>query len=622
MALHNIMYNGMSGLNSMSANMAVLGDNIANVNTVSYKAAQTTFQSTLTSSQGRFGEVGNGSQVAAISKNFRPGQLEATSKATDMAIAGQGFFMLRDPREGENLYGRDGQFNLEVLPGTPDGSYNLVTPEGRYVQGINLGSVANPGGGIEDILVRRESLPQATANVSLALNLENRAIAPDAVNPPLFAAWDGAASPPLAAGQYDYRSVIRAFDDQGQAFDLGVYFDRTADDNEWEFMVTHDPGLDRRLIGDDGARYNDGEMPEKGAGALLYGKLTFSSSGELLDLQAWNVPPEGEFVPDEENLLPFDPQSGLYSFSYNLSGVGSNLSSTIDFGTTLATQRTTSPDGAKADASGVGGPAISAMTLWDSVYDRHGNRMQEGDELTFSGFNGAGEEVALTYVVDYGQRVEDLLIRLENAFNCTALVRNGQVELHDLEPGESQLAVTAIAYRDVEGNSPAENPDLARPFGEDGVAFAVMEGAGFELNPIRTTNYAVGSSTIAQSQDGFAAGILQSISVKPDGNIVGSYSNNQSSVQAQVMLADFANYRGLTLESGNAYKATAEAGAVVVGTAASGSFGKVLGNSLEFSNVDLGRQFVDLMMTQRIFQANSKSISAADEIFGTLMRMK
>ncbi|HET97755.1 MAG TPA: flagellar hook-basal body complex protein [Desulfurivibrio alkaliphilus] len=621
MALHNIMYNGMSGLNSMSGNMAVLGDNIANVNTVSYKAAQTTFQSVLTSSQARFGEIGNGSQIAAISKNFLPGQFEATSKSTDMAIAGQGFFMLRDPREGETLYGRDGQFNLEILSGTPAGSYNLVTPDGRYVQGINLGSVANPNGNIEDILIRRQSLPQATANVNLAVNLEN-APASEAVNPPLYAAWDGAVVPPLAADQYAYRTTIQAFDDQGQNFDLVVYFDRTASANEWEFMVTHDPALDRRLIDDNGTRYNDGDSPERGAGILLYGRLLFNRNGEMLDIQAWNVPPTSELVPEQDNQLAADPQSGLYSFAYNLSGTGANLNATIDFGTTLAARQATSPGGARADATGVEGPAISAMTLWESVYDRHGNRIQEGDQFTFSGLTGAGQEVELIYKVEYGQRVEDLLLRLENAFNCTALVRNGQLELHDLNPGESQLTVTGITYRDAAGNSPAENPDLARPFGEDGVAFLVEEGDGFELNPIRTTNYAVASATIAQGQDGFGAGVLQNISVKADGTIVAYYSNNQQFEQARVMLADFANYRGLDLASGNAYRATAEAGAVVVGAAGSGSFGKVMGNSLETSNVDLGRQFVDLMMTQRIFQANSKSITTADEIFDTLMRIK
>ncbi len=486
MSIHNMMFNGMSGLNSMSSNMAMLGENIANVNTVSYKNVRTVFQNVLTSSQERFGETGNGSTVDSISKDFRNGSFETTTRVTDLALSGQGFFMLRDPLESETLYGRDGQFRLRELPDSPEGTFNLMTPEGRYVQGLNLGSVVNPGQSpddIGDILLRGISLPKATETVKLALNLENPPRPPEKQTPPLFAGWDGAATPPLAEDQYSYQTKIEAFDDQGRAFDLNIYFDQTASGDEWEFLVTHDPGLDRRLL-NDGGRYNDGETPEKGAGALLYGKLIFDQTGELRDLAAWNVPLDGELVPDEESRLTFDPTSSLYSFSYNL-GSEADLSATLDFGTTF----------------------------------------------------------------------------------------------------------------DTEG--------LAAPY-----------------NPLRTTNYAVQSTVIYKGQDGFAPGKLQDLSIKPDGTIVGHYSNGQQIVQAQVMLADHTNYQGLIPTSGNAYKANDQAGELVIGTGDNGTFGKILSNSLEISNVDLAREFVDLNMTQRIFQANSKSITTADEIFDTLIRLK
>ncbi|MDF1615579.1 flagellar hook protein FlgE [Desulfurivibrio dismutans] len=636
MSLHNMMFNGMSGINSMAGNMAVLGDNIANVNTVSYKNAQTTFQNVLTSSQQHFDEVGNGSQLQAISKNFRPGPLEETTKATDMAIAGKGFFMVNDDA-GEVLYTRDGQFDLRLEDYTPAGFYNLVTPAGYRVQGVNLEDGAG-NGQLGDVLVRRESLPQATDNVTMALNLQSSGTGV-ADSTPLYDSWNGAASTPMTAGAYDYQTTMQAYDDQGQSFNLNIFFDQTENPHEREFLVTHDPALDRRLL-PDGSRYNSGPEPEKGAGALLYGKLIFNTTGELLDIQTWEVPPDGnlelwqqangengeengngELVPSEYWQQP-DSGSGLYSFDYNISGIGDNLSSTIDFGTTLSLQVATSSGVLKAGGSGAAAPNVHVLSSWDQVYDSNGKRVQEGDTLIFQGYNHQGEEVTSNYVVDYDQRVEDLMLQLEQDFNATALLRNGRLELHANEPGESQLAVTAVNYLDATGNSPADNPDLAQPFGEEGAGFALAMGEDLMLSPIRTTNYATASTTIFQDQNGHGSGVLQTIAIKPDGTIVGNYSNGQSHDQAQVMLADFANYHGLIPGSHNTYRSSAESGDPVIGTPGNGSFGQVLGNSLEGSNVDLGRQFVDLTMTQRIFQANSKSITTADEIHQTLMRLK
>lgn len=480
MSLHNMMFNGMSGINSMSGNMAVLGDNIANVNTVSYKNSQTTFQNVMTSSQERFHEVGNGSQMQAISKNFRPGPLEATTRPTDMAISGKGFFMVNDLLSGETLYTRDGQFQLEdPLQNSEDPLY-LVTPAGYRVQGINMESVGNGSGAVEDIVVQQRSPARATSELKLALNLQSLPPLADDEYNPLFSLWNGAASPPLPEGASDYQTSLTAYDDEGEPFDLRIFFGRTDQQGQHEFLVTMDPERDRRLLDGDGNRYNDGDEPEAGAGALLYGRLNFDNVGELAGLQAWNVPAEGELTADEENMLPPD-ENGLLSFGFNLRGQGEDLQTRLDFG---------------------------AMAP---------------DEET--------------------------------------------------------------------------------------------------LQPLRTTNYAIQSATIHQQQDGFSSGVLTNVSVK-DGIITGHYSNGQSHDQARVMLADFTNYRGLDPVSQNAYKATAAAGDLTIGEAGSGSFGQVLGSSLEGSNVDLARQFVNLTMTQRIFQANSKSITTADEIHQTLLRLK
>ncbi|TBV79287.1 MAG: flagellar hook-basal body complex protein [Desulfobulbaceae bacterium] len=619
MASHNVMFNGISGINSLTDKMKVLGSNINNVNTIAHKVSRATFQNVLTSSLTRLGEAGNGVEIASITKNFQSGQLKPSAKDTDMAISGRGFFMVSDPRAAETLYTRDGRFRMEKKDHTPADSLHLVTLSGRHVQGVNSGSVRQPTGEVDDILIRRESLPQATERITLAVNLQSNmtvAASPD----PLFSAWNGAASPPLAPTEYDFDTRLQVFDDQGQTIDLKIYFDRAATRNEWEFLITHDPALDRRMVTAD-TRYNDGVVAETGAGALLYGKLIFHDNGELRDIQAWQVPPDGNLIPNAGNMLPRDPQSGLHSFNFNLSGIGPDLTATVDFGVALSARAAISLGGAKADGSGDAGPNADVLSSWRQVYDRNGNQVRPGDQISFSGFNGAGAPVNLTYVVDFAKRVEDLLVQLENAFNSRVYIKNGHLEFHELQPGPSRLTISSVSYRDAAASTPEDNPRLAQIFGAEGTAFRVVPGDDFGLAPIRTTSYATASTTLFQNQDGFGAGFLQNISLRPNGVIVGHYSNSQILDQAQIRLADFVNYRGLMLANHGAYRATEEAGQPMIGVAGSGSFGKVLGNSMEASNVDLARQFVDLIMTQRFFQANAKSISTSDELFRTLLRL-
>lgn len=625
MSIHNMMYNGISGINTMSDNMGVAANNVANINTVGYKSATPAFYDILSTATGN---SYNRAQFTGLNRDFRSGDLETTNRSTDMAINGRGFFMLRDPGEGaEAFYTRDGQFSFTATADAPDGAYFLLTPQGHYLQGLNLGSVETPTDTVEDILIRRESLPQATSALTLAVNLQNNPGAVEQDDAPLFAAWDGVRSPPINDGAFDYSTLMKCYDDQGQAFSVTTYFDYTTNDNEKEFLVTCDPALDQRLIGDTGVRYNAGTTPERGAGALLYGKLIFSSSGELMDIQAWNVPAVYDdldpFVPDVDNMLEPATADKDYAFAYNISGVGDNLAATLNFGTVSSPQVTNSPGSAKATGAGDTAPAISPLTDWDSVYDLNGNQVRDGDEITFTGLNHDGEAVTLTYVVDYQNRVEDLMQELEEAFAATALLRDGQLELQDNENGASQLAVTSISYRDADGNSPTDNSLLAQFFGADGSAFTVTATDDLGLATIRTTNYATSSADVFKNQDGFGVGYLQNITVNTEGVITGHYSNDQRLEQAQLMLADFPMYyKGLLPIGGNLYKATAEAGAPIIGIAGSDRFGRVINNSLEMSNVDLARQFVDLTMTQRIFQANSMVITTANEVYETALRLK
>ena len=136
------------------------------------------------------------------------------------------------------------------------------------------------------------------------------------------------------------------------------------------------------------------------------------------------------------------------------------------------------------------------------------------------------------------------------------------------------------------------------------------------------TGYSSESSKTAQSQDGYPSGSLQSVSVDEDGFFTGIYSNGSMIPFAQLALADFASYSGLAKQGGNLYAESLASGQALIGPPNSAGMGSIAPSTLEMSNVDLGTEFVEMITTQRAFQANSKVITTSDEILAELLNIK
>ncbi|MCL9664522.1 flagellar hook protein FlgE [Curtobacterium albidum] len=167
------LYSGISGLRSHQQMLDVTGNNIANVNTVGFKSSTTVFQDTLSQmTQGAGGpqtgiggtnpaQIGLGVQVAGVSTNFAQGSAQATGKATDLMISGDGFFVTR--LGGDTVYSRAGAFDFDA-----DG--RLVTADGKIVQGYSAtNGVVNDGGGLSDIMLPIGAAAPATATSSATL---------------------------------------------------------------------------------------------------------------------------------------------------------------------------------------------------------------------------------------------------------------------------------------------------------------------------------------------------------------------------------------------------------------------------------------------------------------------
>jgi flagellar hook protein FlgE len=126
----------------------------------------------------------------------------------------------------------------------------------------------------------------------------------------------------------------------------------------------------------------------------------------------------------------------------------------------------------------------------------------------------------------------------------------------------------------------------------------------------------------SRGQDGYTYGELRYVTVSQDGVLSGSYSNGVTLELYQIALYDFPSKQNLRREGGNLFTETRESGVVISGAPNTGSFGSTEANAIEQSNVDLAREFVQMITTQRGFQANSKSITTVDTMLETVISMK
>jgi len=136
------------------------------------------------------------------------------------------------------------------------------------------------------------------------------------------------------------------------------------------------------------------------------------------------------------------------------------------------------------------------------------------------------------------------------------------------------------------------------------------------------TQYGGPTSAAALGQDGSETGYLRSFAISNDGTVSGVFSNGASKPLAQLALATFANPGGLVKEGDNHMRADNNSGIAQIGTPGSVGKGKLAAGSLEMSNVDLAQEFTNLIIAQRGFQANSRIISASDELLQDLVNLK
>jgi len=269
MSLSSSLFTGTSGLKNMGNALQVTGNNISNLNTVGFKKGRSTFADTLyenVSTLGGTDQLGRGMTIGDVAQSFAQGSFESTGNATDLSIGGDGFFILRQDNSENTFYTRAGNFYFNK-------EGQLVNPEGYVVQGWELDEeTGDDVGAIQDIVLQAfTSPPKKTDTITAITNLDADA---DSKSVVLSNNWDSGGDTYMAASNYEYQTVVKAYDALGSTHDITIYYDKKSG-TEWEYIVTCNPSEDKR----------NAVQGTDSKGLLARGTILFSqSSGDILDL--------------------------------------------------------------------------------------------------------------------------------------------------------------------------------------------------------------------------------------------------------------------------------------------------------------------------------------------------
>ncbi len=320
MSLTASMWTGVSGMLAHGDKMNVIGNNIANVNTIGFKSQRMDFSDLMYVNEynnGGLNQVGQGVSSQTIITSFSQGPYESTTNPTDLAISGSGFFQVRQPNSEQMYYTRAGNFTFNK-----DGY--LEDPNNYILQGWeidNSGGVTRASGGLSANTTENTSAiigsgaptdikldawtiqPFATSEISFIskLSSDSSDLSPDPSNPftGLVNIWDGTQppansnTPPIPQEAYSHQDTIEVYDEAGVKHKLTVYYDKV-DSNSyeggenggsmWEYIVTMDPAEDMRQFAEVDPITGEVTLVDfsstKNAGLLAAGTISFNSSGQ------------------------------------------------------------------------------------------------------------------------------------------------------------------------------------------------------------------------------------------------------------------------------------------------------------------------------------------------------
>jgi len=502
---------GLSGLAASSNDLDVIGNNIANANTVGFKESTAQFADVYANSVASSVnmQIGLGASMSESQQNFSQGTIDTTGQALDVAINGNGFFQMSN--NGAITYSRNGVFQLN--------SQGYITDaEGDNLMGYaaNASGIVNTASTVPLTVPTTNIPPLATTTVTAQLNLNAQGAL--MLNTPTVT--PGGTNTSASSGV--------------------TISDNAAPSNDYTYSVTF-TGTGTYDISAVDASGN--AVPSLAQTGLTYtaGQSIALGSGQQLSLSG--TPSTGD----------------AYSIAPNPTAFDASDASTYDYSTSVTTYDTLGGTGqinmyfAKTGAG-----------TWN-VYA--GSSTGAINKIGTETFNSSGQLVGTT----------------DASGNPTPNVGQFTIMLPNNDGSVTPQQIT--------------------------------------LNMTGTTQYGGANGVNNLVQNGYSSGTLSNFSIGADGTLTGNYSNGQTMVLGQIVLANFNDPNGLVNLGGNKFEATTQSGVAQISAPGSTNHGSLQGGAVEESNVDLTNQLVDLITAQRNYQANAQTIKTQQTVDQTLLQM-
>jgi flagellar hook protein FlgE len=623
------LFSGVSGLQSHQIAMDVESNNIANVNTIGYKYSRANFSDLLaqtnqiaTAPQGALGgknavQVGLGTSINSVTRIHSQGSIQNTDKNTDVAIQGDGFFIVSSDAGSTYKYSRSGDFKFDAAGNFVDNNGFIVQGWSRDEKTGKVDSTApisniqippgltTPANASSEVVVKAnlnssskvtqysptyetdttgafvntDGYPVAPEDMGVlfdaagsAFSLASAAAGPGAGGDGIFITTDGGAT----YAEFRYTSVSADIDTDGTgaggvaisppqsdgsaSTNADVYYFRTTED--FRASIVHWISA-------------NGNNPNASAGATV----KYSAQGKI----------------------EISNQAGANNMSISVAGIEDastvknqvftsnflTLSGNIDAGS-ISTKQSQSVNAAAHSAS---------IDIYDSLGSKHTLKIDYRKTSTSASIGSTWQyNVSVPKPASIGGSAPN-----ENILNPAGVISFNN------EGGLAGYNIPSISFTGNNGSAPNQSVNLN---------FGTING--FD----GITSFDNPSATSGISQDGFPGGDLLGIRIDQSGTLVGSFSNGRSFGLAQIGMAKFANNEGLVADGSNVYLQSANSGDPIIGTAATAGRGFMQSAALEASNVDLSKSLTNLIIIQRGYQANGKTITTSDTLLETLIGLK
>lgn len=568
------LFSGVSGLKTHQTRMDVIGNNIANVNTVAYKSSSMVFSALMSqttqsasgpnAANGTGGtnarQIGLGVKTGAINTNIAgQGASQSTGNPFDIMINGDAFFVVNNG--SENFFTRDGSFYI-------DGAGNLaMTSTGYNVMGWQVDQ-------------ETMKIKQDTVSALRIMNAANMTYPPEATSKAYVSGI-------IDRNNTDVTSTsgkiinLNFYDDLGYTYTARLAIKQSTDNKQYSVELEKILDSTGKELDITGVVLGNAGATQETNRALALDTSTYEWTGTQLKTKA-----DGTIVVDLTNI-------------YNADGSLKTDQAAEDARAALA--KAYGYEGSEEEFFGLQKTLTqdpnSSVTFTDgdySVSNLFANYFTNKNPRFGDGIEGAGETI--------------------NSFNTNIRTFDGIILNYDK------------GYFKGIGNSASTVKNTTLNLSALGDVFSDIE-IDFSETSMFDNGGACTVTATAGDLDGLGMGRklgeMSNISIQENGMIYASYDNGMTKLLGQIAVAEFANASGLEKQGDNLYSATLNSGEFDgVGSDISVNSGKMTTGQLEMSNVDLSAEFTEMITTQRGFQANSRIITVSDTLLEELTNLK